>query len=87
MATRTVVDCDKCGLETANPIHIAIPNGVDKESGCPSLEIYTHYDERDLCPGCAEKAFRALLGTSLVAGSVAEADKTLLRWFGIKERT
>lgn len=37
MTTRTVIDCDKCGLETATPVHIDIPNGVDKESGCPNF--------------------------------------------------
>lgn len=53
MAKRTVVDCDKCGDETDHNIHIKIPNGVTREFGGHTSEIYYNYEEKDLCPQCA----------------------------------
>lgn len=55
MAKREVIDCDKCGKECATHIHIDIPNGITRETGGHTTEIYHEYEKKDLCSECAGK--------------------------------
>jgi len=62
MAERKVIDCDKCGKEISTPIRLSIPNGITRESGGHTVEIYFDYETKDLCPSCAESLLKYLLG-------------------------
>jgi hypothetical protein len=62
VAKREVIDCDVCGEETKVPIHIDIPDGVEQEFGGHKVETYNKYMSKDLCPVCAARLFKYMLG-------------------------
>jgi hypothetical protein len=54
---REVIDCDRCGKECDQHIHIDIPNGTERESDPAGghSSVYHLYEKKDLCPECAGK--------------------------------
>jgi hypothetical protein len=58
MAERKVIDCDRCGKETKLPIRINIPNGSEYHFDGVESNIDFLYEQKDLCPGCANDLLR-----------------------------
>jgi hypothetical protein len=99
---RKVIDCDKCKKEIEQPIRIAIPNGVTHEFVGHTGETYFDYEEKDLCPVCAEAMLKFLFsyGRKQPGQTIEQfgryqhptpagndAIRLALKFFGIKEKT
>jgi hypothetical protein len=56
MSKREIMVCDRCkkDIPEGAVIHIDIPNGTTRESGGHKVEVYSDYEELDLCTACAQ---------------------------------
>jgi hypothetical protein len=98
---RTVIDCDKCGKECKHgSIDIAVPNGTNYHFDGVESNVDFLYEEKQLCPECAEALLRFLFAY-LRRGSIDlvraagrqhpgpkenDAIRLALKFFGIKEK-
>jgi hypothetical protein len=59
MTKRTVIDCDRCGVECKNGhTHIDIPNGTERYFDGVETSIDHLYEKKDLCPQCVESLLK-----------------------------
>jgi hypothetical protein len=102
MAKRTVIDCDRCGVECKDGhTHIDIPNGTKRYFDGVESNIDHLYEKKDLCPRCVElllkfmfKHGRTQLGQEIQLFSMYQhptaagndAIKLALKFFQIKEK-